>query len=323
VENSIEFARNVVEMEAAAVSHVKDLLGEAFDAATRRLVECKGRVVVSGIGKAGLIGDKMSATMASTGTPSFFLHPVDAIHGDLGRVTPDDIVILMSHSGESLEVLGLIDPIRSIGSTLMAITGRPDSTLGRNVDITLDCGEPPEACPLGLAPTASTAAMLALGDALAMTVLKLRDFSTRDYARFHPGGSLGRKLMRVEEVMRGGDRMTVVETGALTRDVLIAMNRTRGRPGAAIIRNGAGKLAGFFTDGDLARSLEGGSGFLERPIDEVMMDDPVTIGPERLASEALRLLRERKIDQLPVVDDERVPVGLLDVQDLLDARIVP
>ena len=318
----LSFAREVLEIEARAIASVAPLLGESFEGAVELLLGCKGRVVITGIGKAGLIGNKLSATLASTGTPSYALHPTDAIHGDLGRVRPEDVVILMSNSGESREVIQLIDPLKRIGTTLIGATGNGDSTLARNVDLVLDCGRTPEACPLGLAPTASTAALLALGDALAMTVLKERGWETADYARYHPGGALGRSLMRVEEIMRRDEQVTLVAPESTGREVLIAMNRTPGRPGAAIVVDHGGSLAGIFTDGDLARRLEEGTGFLERPISDVMIREPLTIAPDRLASEAFSLLRERHVDQLPVVDADRRPVGLVDVQDLLDARIV-
>ena len=318
----LERAREGIRAEAQAITGLLTLVGSSFEEASQRILECRGRVVVTGMGKAGLIGAKISATLASTGSPSYFLHPAEAIHGDLGRVRSEDVVLALSNSGESEEVVRLIDPLRRIGSLLIGMTGQLDSSLARNCDIVLDCGRAPEACPLGLAPTASTAAMLALGDALAMSVLGERGFGTEDFARYHPGGSLGRELLRVEELMRRGERVTFVPPTTLARDVLIAMNATPGRPGAAVITGPDRSLAGFFTDGDLARRLQEDLSFLERPIAEVMIPEPLTIGAERLASEALRLMRERKVDQLPVVGAEGQPVGLIDVQDLLAARVV-
>ena len=315
-------AREVLRLEAEAILSLGPLLDGNFDRCIDRILECPGRVVVSGIGKAGLIGNKISATLASTGTPSFFLHPAEAFHGDLGRVTRDDIVILLSNSGESNEVTGLIDPLRRIGPLLIAMTGNPESTLGRGCDMILNCGKLPEACPMGLAPTTSTAALLALGDALAMVLISERRFDTEGYARFHPGGALGRQLMRVREIMRTGDSMTVVSSGESARAALIAINSTKGRPGAAMIVDAGGQLVGFFTDGDLARNLQRDVGFLNEPVDRVMVRTPTTIAPDRLASEAFRILREGRFDQLPVVDANMRPVGLVDVQDLLDARIV-
>lgn len=318
----VAHASKVLELEAAAIRGLIPLLGPSFDRAIDALLQCSGRIVVSGIGKAGLIGAKISATLASTGAPSFFLHPSEALHGDLGRVRREDVVLLLSNSGESTEVLQIIDPVRKIGAAILAVTGNPESGLARGADLVLDCGRAPEACPLGLAPTTSTAALLALGDALAMTLLLERRFETTDYARFHPGGALGRSLMVVGEVMRQGDRMTVVASGTSAHDALIAINGTKGRPGAAIVVGDDERLVGFVTDGDLVRRLEEGPEFLQRPVDEVMTRGPTVIPKDRLASDALRLLREHRIDQIPVVDDAHRPVGLLDVQDLLDARIV-
>ena len=317
-----ERARLVLRMEAEAILGIQDLIGESFDEVVDRILNCKGRVVVSGIGKAGIIGTKLSATFASTGTPSFYLHPADAIHGDLGRVTRDDLIILISNSGESDEVTQLLEPLRRIGPGLIAMTGRPESTLGKGCDLILDCGRPPEACPMGMAPTTSTSALLALGDALAMVLITERKFDTEGYARFHPGGALGRRLMRVREIMRTGEMMTVVASGSTARETLIAMNATKGRPGAAMVTAADQRLVGFFTDGDLARHLQKNLDFLNQPVDEVMAKDPTVITGDTFAADAYRILREHRFDQLPVVDENRCPVGLLDVQDVLDARIV-
>lgn len=320
--DAVAYARDVLALEARAVADLAPLLDGAFDAAVEILLATRGMTVVAGIGKSGLIGQKLSATLASTGTPSFYLHPSDALHGDLGRVRAGDVAILLSQSGESEEVVKLIDPLKRVGARVIGLTGGRDSTLAKNADVVLDSGRAPEACPLGLAPTTSTAAQLALGDALAMTVLRLRGFQREDYARFHPGGALGRRLMRVSEIMRRDDAHTVVPVGARIRDVLLRMNATRGRPGAAAVVDAEGVLAGFFTDGDLARGLQSDPQFLERPVDERMNRSPTTVGPDVLASEALQILRDRRIDQLPVLDAARRPVGLLDVQDLLAARII-
>jgi arabinose-5-phosphate isomerase len=309
-------------MEAEAIRNLHRALGRPFEEAVRWLLECSGMVIVSGIGKSGLIGQKVSATLASTGTRSLFLHPTEALHGDLGRVQRQDLAILLSQSGETEELVRLIDPLKSIGARVVAMTGEPSSTLARNADLVLECGRAPEACPLGLAPTSSTASQLALGDALAMTVQKLRGFQREDYARYHPGGTLGRKLLRVSEIMRRGDHHTVVARGTPAKAVVMRMNATKGRPGAASIVDERGVLAGFFTDGDLARLLDRDIAFLDRPIDDVMNANPLTIGPDALASSALQVLRDRHVDQLPVVDEARRPVGLVDVQDLLAARII-
>jgi arabinose-5-phosphate isomerase len=322
MDDAVDYAREVLALEASAVQGLRALVGPPFVAAVRLILDCRGMVAVAGIGKSGLIGQKLSATLASTGTKSFFLHPADALHGDLGRVTAGDVAILLSQSGESEEVVRLIDPLKRVGAKTIGMTGGRESTLARNVDLVLDCGRAPEACPLGLAPTTSTAAQLALGDALAMTVLKYRGFQREDYARYHPGGMLGRRLMRVSEIMRRGDAHTVVRTGTRAKDVVMTMNATRGRPGAAAVVDEQGVLAGFFTDGDLARGLQRTLDFLEGPIDDVMVRRPTTLGPDALVSEALQILRDRRIDQLPVVDAEGRPVGLLDVQDLMAARIL-
>jgi arabinose-5-phosphate isomerase len=278
--------------------------------------------VVAGVGKAGLVGQKISATLASTGTPSLFLHPTEALHGDLGRIRAKDTLFAISNSGESAETNALIGPARKLGASLMAMTGRADSTLGRLSDCVLDIGPVEEACPLKLAPTASTSAMLALGDALAMVVLQERSFRREDYALFHPAGALGRKLMRVKEVMRKGEQLPIASSGSTLMEVVLVMNRTPGRPGAALVVDAAGKLAGIFTHGDLARLLERGSALdMRAPIDEFMGRSPKTIDPERLVEEAQRLLAENRVDQIPVIDGDHRPVGLLDVQDLLDVRV--
>jgi arabinose-5-phosphate isomerase len=318
----LSYARDVLSLEAEAIRNLATTLGKPFERAVDLVLGCPGMTVVSGVGKSGLIAQKVSSTLASTGTKSLFLHPTEALHGDLGRVRKDDVALLLSQSGETEEVVRLIDPLKKIGARVIAMTGEPASTLAKNADLVLECGRAPEACPLGLAPTSSTASQLALGDALAVTVQKLRGFQREDYARFHPGGSLGRKLMRVSEIMRSGDSHTVVPKGTPAKTVVMRMNATKGRPGAAAVVDERGALAGFFTDGDLARHLDESIAFLERPIDEIMNRSPVSIDPDALASTALQVLRDRHIDQLPVVDASRRPIGLVDVQDLLLARII-
>jgi arabinose-5-phosphate isomerase len=322
MDDPVAYAKEVLALEAKAIDALRATIGPPFVAAVKLLADCRGMTIVAGIGKSGIIGQKLSATLASTGTPSFFLHPTDALHGDLGRVRGGDVAILLSQSGESEEVVKLIDPLKRVGARTVGLTGGLDSTLARNVDVVLDSGRAPEACPLGLAPTTSTAAQLAIGDALAMTVLKARRFQREDYARFHPGGMLGRKLMRVAEIMRRDDAHTVVPETMKTKDVVVLMNATRGRPGAASVVDPKGVLSGFFTDGDLARGLQKDLAFLDLPVAFVMNRTPSTIGPETLASEALQILRDRRIDQLPVVDAAKTPVGLLDVQDLMSARVI-
>ena len=317
-------AAEVIRLEARTISGLEARLGEGFLRAVDMILACEGLVVVAGVGKAGLVGQKISATLASTGTPSLFLHPTEALHGDLGRIRARDILFAISNSGESAETSALIGPTRKLGARILAMTGASESTLARLSDCVLDIGPVEEACPMKLAPTASTSAMLALGDALAMVVLQERSFGREDYALFHPAGSLGRKLMRVSEVMRKGEQLPIAKSGASLKDVVLVMNRTPGRPGAALVVDAAGKLAGIFTHGDLSRLFEDGralDALLRAPIDEYMGRNPKTIGEDRLVEEAQHLLAEHRIDQIPVIDAERRPVGLLDVQDLLDVRL--
>jgi arabinose-5-phosphate isomerase len=312
-------AAEVIRIEVEAIARLEGLLDERFTAAVDLILECDGQLVVTGMGKAGLVGQKISATMASTGTPSFFLHPAEALHGDLGRLRPGDVVLALSNSGETAEVNAVLPVARKIGAKVIAMTGRPDSGLGRLADQVLDIGRVEEACPMKLAPTASTSAMLALGDALAMVVLAERGFEKSDYALYHPAGSLGRRLMTVDEVMRKGDELPLVPRGVKVIEVLKVMSTTPGRPGAALVTDDSGALAGIFTDGDLRRLLEqDGATALERPIDDFTAGQPKVLSPDQLAEDAHRLLREHKKDQAPVVDADGRVVGLIDVQDLLD-----
>ncbi|QDU82922.1 Arabinose 5-phosphate isomerase KdsD [Planctomycetes bacterium Pla163] len=314
-------AAEVIRTEAAAIAGLEDRLGAAFGHAVDRVLACTGTVVVTGMGKAGLVGAKISATLASTGTPSISLHPGEALHGDLGRVRSVDLLIALSNSGETAEIKALLPATKRIGAPIVAITESAESTLGRHADVVLELGPVGEACPLGLAPTASTSAMLALGDALAMVVSKERGFSREDYARYHPAGSLGRKLMRVREVMRMDGELPLVPAGSKLSHVLHVISRTPGRPGAALIVDPAGRLVGVFTDGDLRRWLSESPGDPSAAnIDDHMGTNPKWIGPDRLVDEAMAILKEHRIDQLAVLDDERRPMGLLDVQDVLDLR---
>ena len=315
-------AAEVIRLEATAIARLEERLDERFSLAVDLILASKGQLVVTGMGKAGLVGQKISATLASTGTPSFFLHPAEALHGDLGRLRPGDVLLALSNSGETGEVNAVIPVARKIGAQVIAITGRPDSTLGQLADTVLDIGDMDEACPHKLAPTTSTSAMLALGDALSMVVLDERKFSREDYALFHPAGSLGRRLMRVSEVMREGKELPIVVETARVDEVLITMSRTPGRPGAALVIDADGKLRGIFTDGDVRRLLETGEmKHLHAPVSQFMGDQPKFIRPDALIEEAQRLLQEHHIDQVPVLDDDMRPVGLIDVQDLLDIRI--
>lgn len=315
-------AAEVIRIEAESIARLEERLDERFSTAVEKVLGCQGQLVVTGMGKAGLVGQKISATLASTGTPSFFMHPAEALHGDLGRIRSQDTVLAISNSGETAEITRLLPVVRKTGSYVIALTGRPESSLGRLADCVLDIGRVEEACPLKLAPTASTSAMLALGDALAMVVLAERGFEREDYARYHPAGSLGRKLLSVEEVMRKGNELPLVPSGTSVTEVLIVTSKTPGRPGAALVVHEGGKLAGIFTDGDLRRLLEdGGVESLSGAVDEFMGRDPKTLSASQLVEDAQRLLRENRIDQAPVVDSKGHPVGLIDVQDLLDVRI--
>ncbi len=320
-------ARKVIETEAKAIMALLNVVDDAFVLAVDRILHCPGMVVVTGIGKAGIIGQKISATLASTGTPSLFLHAAEALHGDLGRIKKDDIVLALSNSGNTDETLGVLTAVKKIGAGLIALTGMADSPLARHSDVPLCYGDVAEACPLGLTPTTSTAIMLALGDALAMAVLSRRRFSKEEFARFHPAGSLGRKLLKVSDVMRSGDQNPVIHQDATVIQAMSVMTHTRGRPGAVSLTDDSGKLAGFYTDGDLRRNIEAAVAkkdlsLFETRISEIMTRDPKHIHQSKLAGEALHILREFKIDQIPVIDDDQKPIGILDVQDLLTVRIV-
>ncbi len=315
-------ARQVIEIEARTIANLSDRLDESFVRAVDLVLACRGNVVVTGMGKAGLIGQKISATLASTGTPSLFLHPAEALHGDLGRIRAGDLVVAISNSGETHEINLLVPVARKIAAQVVAITGRGESTLAGLADCVVNLGEVDEACPMGLAPTASTSAMLAVGDALAMVVLAERGFDREDYALYHPAGSLGRRLMRVGEVMRKGREMPIVAAGTVVRDVLRVMSDTPGRPGAALVIGSDERLVGIFTDGDLRRLLKTADpSFLDDPIEDHAGRNPKFVDATVLVEEAQRLLKEHRVDQLPVLDDDRRPIGLLDVQDLLDVRI--
>jgi len=314
-------ARKVLKIEAEAVGALMRRIDKKFDKAIGILSECRGRVIVTGMGKGGLVGQKISATLSSTGTPSLFLHSAEAIHGDLGRVTREDVVLAISNSGETEEVVRLLPLIKKIGARLVALTGNPRSTLGRHSDVTLDVSVKKEACPLGLAPTASTTATLAMGDAIAVCLLKKKGFREEDFAFYHPGGALGKKLLlKVEDIMRRGAANPVVKEDALVRDVLLKI--TEARAGAASVVDKSGKLTGIFTDGDLRRHVESDKHLVVRKVKDVMTKAPVTISKDHLASEALRILKDKRIDEVPIVDVKHRPIGMLDVQDLLKAGLV-
>jgi arabinose-5-phosphate isomerase len=315
-------AREVLRLEARTIAQLEQGLDASFAEVVGMVLAATGKVVVTGMGKAGIVGQKISATLASTGTESIFLHPAEALHGDLGRIRPDDLLLALSNSGETSELNQVIPVARKIGARVVAMTGDTDSTLARLADRVLDIGRVDEACPLGLAPTASTSALLALGDALAMAVLSERNFGREDYALYHPAGSLGRKLLRVSEVMRKDAELPLCPQGTSLAEVLRVMGATPGRPGAALITGPGERLVGIFTDGDLRRLLDLHGEIRGREaVDGHMGRSPKTIAPDQLVEEAFQVMREHRIDQLAVIDERGAPIGLLDVQDLLDTRL--
>lgn len=316
-----ERAKKVLSIEADAVRKLISRIDDNFIKAVGIICKSKGRVVVTGMGKAGIIGQKISATLSSVGTPSLWLHSAEAIHGDLGRVTKDDIIILLSNSGETEEVKRLLPLLKKIGAKIIAITGNLKSTLAKHSDVTLDVSVKEEGCPLGLAPMASTTAMLAIGDALSACLIERKGFRREDFAFLHPGGNLGKRLLlKVEDIMRKGAANPIVNQEKRVKDVLL--NITHARAGSATVVDRKGKLVGIFTDGDLRRHLERDVNLAARKVKEVMTKNPITIRPDRLAVEALRILEEKKIDEIPVVDAKKKPVGLLDIQDVLKAGLV-
>jgi arabinose-5-phosphate isomerase len=309
----LDLARNVIKTEAAAVQGLVGRVDGRFSAAVQALLDCRGRVIVTGMGKSGIIARKIAATFSSTGTSAFFLHPAEAVHGDLGAVRGDDVVLALSYTGETAELLRLLETIRRIGATLIAMTGSAGSTLARAADIVLDCGVDEEACPLNLAPTASTTAALALGDAVAMTLLVAKGFRHEDFASLHPGGGLGKRLMRVESLMHTGPQVPVVGVAASMADVVAEISG-KGL-GMTCVIDDAGLLAGIVTDGDLRRHMTAPD-LLNQRAGAVMTAGPVTIGRSLLAVEALALMERRKITSLVVADAERRVEGVLHLHDL-------
>ncbi|MDX8403895.1 MAG: KpsF/GutQ family sugar-phosphate isomerase [Mariprofundaceae bacterium] len=314
----LEKARKVLDTEIEGLSLQRDSLGIDFVEAVGAILELKGRLVVVGMGKSGIIARKIAATFASTGTPAFFVHAAEAQHGDLGMITSHDAVLALSHSGETDEVCGLLPTLKRLGATVIAITGNPDSTLGRYADITLEVPVTQEACPMNLAPTASTTAALALGDALAVVVLKQRGFREEDFARVHPAGSLGRKLMRVSDVMHRGDELPLVNLSASLREAIVSMSSHRF--GIAGILDDS-KLVGCLTDGDLRRVMESGSVDLDVGASELMHRNPVTIEADHLASEAIRMMEEHKVTVLFIADAAGTPTGIVHMHDLLKVGV--
>lgn len=310
--------RAVLQHEAEALLELSRRLDASFCTAIELLAECAGAVIVTGVGKAGLIGRKIAATFSSTGTRAYFLHPTEAMHGDLGCVGPNDVVCILSHSGETEEVCRLLPLLKRQGVPLLAITTTTVSTLGRQADAVVTLGRLVEAGAHGLAPTTSTTAMLAVGDALAMVLCRRREFTPQQFAAFHPGGSLGQRLTTIEELMRRGDEIRIAQETGTVRDVFVQQSRPGRRTGAVMLVDEDGRLTGLFTDSDLARLLEQRrDADLDRPIREVMTVDPVTICPEAILEEAVQLLGQRRLSELPVIDAEGRPVGLLDITDLI------
>jgi len=321
-ERVLTLARDVLATEAAAIVALEGRLGSAFLAAARALFDCRGRVVVTGIGKSGHIARKLAATLASTGTPAFFVHAAEASHGDLGMITADDIVLLLSNSGETDELVTLVPHFKRQGAKLIALTGNEQSSLAFAADVHLDASVDTEACPLGLAPTASTTAALALGDALALTLLDARGFSVEDFARSHPGGSLGRKLLtHVRDVMRTGAALPTVPLTATFADAIVEMSG-KGMGMTAVIDQDR-HVAGIFTDGDLRRCLPKIRDFGTASVAELMTAHPRTIGPDRLAIDCVELMEQPpKVSQLLIVDDDQRLVGALHLHDLFRAKVV-
>jgi arabinose-5-phosphate isomerase len=318
---SRETARKVLEIEAEAIRALVPRLDERFDRAVDTLFCCAGRIVATGMGKSGIIAQKISATLASTGSPSLFLHPGEAIHGDLGMITAKDVVLALSNSGETSELLTILPVIKRLAVPLIALTGKDASTLSRYATVTLDVRVPAEACPLNLAPTASTTAALAMGDALAIAVLEARGFTEEDFARSHPGGTLGRRLLlHVEDVMRKGDDLPAVGPGTTLSAGLLEMSR-KGL-GMTTVVDAARHVIGVFTDGDLRRVLDRQADVHSTVMSEVMTAHPKVARPRMLAAEAVHLMEEHRITALPVVDDDGHLVGALNVHDLLRAGVM-
>ncbi len=319
-----EKALETLKIETEALERLSARIDDEFEAAAQSILACKGRVIVSGIGKSGHVGQKIAASLASTGTPSFFMHPAEAFHGDLGMVTQNDIVLAISNSGETNEIINILPVIRRIGAKIIAMCGRRDSTLGKNSDYFIDAGVEKEACPLGLAPTASTTAALAMGDALAMALLAARNFTEQDFAVFHPGGSLGRKLLlTVENVMRSGEDNPIIEAGRTAKEALFIMTSTG--VGATSVVDAKGKFIGLVTDGDVRRCLAKGPEFLNEPVEHFMTRKPETITKDKLAASALSLMEKhqpRPITVLPVVDENGMPLGIVHLTDLLRQGVV-
>lgn len=316
----LTLARKVLQTEADAVRALADRLDGGFSAAVALVRDCRGRIILTGMGKSGIVCRKIAATLSSTGSPAYFVHPAEAVHGDLGMIQKDDVVIALSHSGETEELTRLLETLKRMGATLIAMTGNPSSTLARAATVVLDCSVSEEACPMNLVPTASTTAALALGDALAMTVLVEKGFSPDQFADLHPGGGLFRRARRVDGVMRRGEDLPVVTTTAPMRAVIAEI--TRARRGITCVTRADGTLAGVVTDGDVRRAVAAHSDVHVLTADAVMSRSPVSVAPHTLAAEALHLLEARQITALVVVDDGHRPIGLVHLHDLWKTGLV-
>jgi len=315
----LRYARQIIQTESRSLDRVAKRLDAEFCRAVDHIYACRGNVILSGMGKAGLVGQKIMATLASTGTPSHCLHPAEAVHGDLGRVNRDDVMLILSQSGETEEVVRLLPSLAELGVPIVAMTARADSTLGRAAKVTIELGPLEEACPLGLAPSTSTTVMLAVGDALALVVSRMRNFGRDDFARFHPAGSLGQKLSKVEDHMRPLAQCRVAAEGQTVREVLVRVRVPGRRTGATMLTDRQGRLSGIFTDSDLARLFEQRrDGDLDGPIRDVMTSDPMTATLGTMMTEAVGLMARRKISELPVVDASGKPVGMIDITDVVN-----
>lgn len=314
-DRALEWGREVIRLEAETLARLATRLDERFIVAVEQILSCRGHVVTSGMGKAGLIAQKVAATFASTGTLSLFVHPAEAMHGDLGMISPGDVALIFSNTGESEELVRLIPHLRNRQVARIAVTGRADSSVAKGCDVVLEIGLVEEACPLRLAPSSSTTALLAVGDALALTVLKARGFTPEDYGRLHPAGSLGRQLSRVEDLMRTGDRCPCVAPSTLIREVVAALSRARG--GLACVVDPEGCLLGVFTDGDFRRHWANDPFIGERPVGSLMTRPGLSIGRGTLVRDAAVLMGERHVNALPVLDEAGHVLGLVDIQDLV------
>jgi arabinose-5-phosphate isomerase len=321
----IQFAQQVLQTECEAVRALVPLIDEQFERAVQLILDCPGALLTSGIGKAGHVARKLSASFSSTGTPSHFLNPAEALHGDLGSIRKGDLVLILSYSGESDEILRMLSVVKKLGNPVLAITSISTNSLARFSEVVLKLGRIEEACPLGLAPSATTIAMGAMGDALFLSVMKCRKFTSEDFAVYHPAGQLGRKLIKVKEAMtfRRDENLPVASDKLTVGQVLHEVSSIKRRSGAVVLIDESGKVSGIFSDGDLRRAITDDDGsVLRRPIRDLMTKNPKRIRGDQLASEAIALMRPHRIDELPVVDDEDRPIGLIDVQDLIVLRML-